>query len=237
MRLAAIMFMVALAGCSSSPPEAAPVPKAISLDNVGTGLDQIDAAVAASVQVARDMNKAGKPDKVESELSVAAANLPIPDTGALAIAKLRAENATLSEYDDQRKRAQAKAAELEKAWTDLEGQVQSNKKIMREKDAEIHELKAQVESGKKDIWTITGAGLVVIGGLAMAFASWKMGAPLLLAGAFCGAIPFIVDSPMFVWIAAVTLASCASLGIWWVFDKVRDNINKNETTKEEIQDR
>jgi hypothetical protein len=237
MKHAAILLLVALVGCSTSEPVVTPTPKGASLDTVGAGLDQIDAAVAASIQVAREMNKASKPDKVESELSVAAANLPAPDAASIALARQRAETATPSEYESHRAKAKANASEMERAWLDLEGQVRDNKKAMREKDVQIKELKAQVADAKKDIWTVTGAGLVVIGGLAMAFASWKMGAPLLLAGAFCGAIPFIVDSPMFIWISAATLASCAGLGVWWVFDKVRDNINESEKTEEKVQDR
>lgn len=226
---ALLICVVLLTGCTCDRPATPPAqPKGVSLEAVGTGLDQIDTAVAASVQVAREMNKDGKPDKVESELSVAAANLPKAPQDAVIVARARAEKATDAEYENQRKQAQAKLAELDKAWADLEGQVRENKRLMREKDDQIKELKAQIAEAKKDIWTITGAGLVVIGGLAMAFASWKVGAPLLLAGAFCGSIPFIVDSPMFLWIAGGTMACCAGLGIWWVFDKVRDNVNKNE---------
>lgn len=228
--------MVALTGCSTSTPAPVPVPKAVTLDSIGQGLDQIDTAVAASVQVAREMNKAGKPEKVESELSVAAANLPAPGEPAVAVARQRSEKATSAEYEDQRKKAQAKAAEIEKAWVDLEAQVQQNKKLIAGKEAQILELQAKVESGKKDIFTLTGAGLVVIGGLLWAFTSWKMGAPLLLAGAFCAAFSYIVDSPFFFWVSAATSLACAGIFVWWVFDKARDNINDNETPKE-IQNR
>ena len=228
-RIALALILLAVSGCNGTQaPEVPSSPKGMSLDAVGTGLDQIDNAVSASVQVAREMNKDGKPDKVESELSVAAASLPKPADDALLVARARADKASQAEYEDQRKKAQAKLAELDKAWSDLEGQVRENKRAMRERDQQIKELKAQIAEAKKDIWTITGAGLVVIGGLAMAFASWKVGAPLLLAGAFCGSIPFIVDSPMFMWVAGGTMASCAGICVWWVFDKVRDNVNKNE---------
>jgi ribose/xylose/arabinose/galactoside ABC-type transport system permease subunit len=228
MRIATIILMVALAGCSTSDQALPPSPKVTSLETVGKSLDQIDLSVAASVQVAREMNKAGKPDKVEGELSVAAASLPKADPPSVALARQRAENATASEYEDQRKKAQSRVTELENAWIELEDQA-------REKDDQIKELKLQVESGKKDIFTITGAGLVVIGGLAWALASWKVGAPLLLAGAFCGAIPHILDSPAFIWTAGATLIACCGIFIWWLFDKARDNIN--ETPNKEIQNR
>ena len=227
--------MVALSGCSTSTPDAAPAPRAATLDTVGVDLDQIDTAVSASVQVAREMNKAGRTDKVESELSVAAANLPKPDTDAVSVARARADQATSAEYEAQRQKAQAKAAKLEREWAELEKQVLENRKVLEGKDAQIKELKLQIDENKKDIWSITGAGLIVIGGLAMGFVSWKVGAPLLLAGAFCAAIPYLIDSPAFVWTGGITLVACCGIFIWWVFDKARDNIN--ETPKEEIQNR
>jgi len=227
--------MVALSGCSTSTPDAAPAPRAATLDTVGIDLDQIDTAVSASVQVAREMNKAGRADKVESELSVAAANLPQPDTDAVSVARARADQATSAEYEAQRQKAQAKAAKLEREWAELEKQVLENRKVLEGKDAQIKELKLQIDENKKDIWSITGAGLIVIGGLAMGFVSWKVGAPLLLAGAFCAAIPYLIDSPAFVWTGGITLVACCGIFIWWVFDKARDNIN--ETPKEEIQNR
>ncbi len=223
--------MVALAGCSTKVEQPAQSsPKPASLESVGVKLNQIDSAVSASVQVAREMNKAGKPDKVEGELSVAAANLPKADEASVALARQRADKATSSEYEDQRKKAQAKVVEMERAWADLQKQAKL-------KDDQIKELQLLVDGQKKDIWTITGAGLVVIGGLVWAFASWKMGAPLLLAGAFCGALPYTIGSPAFAWTAGATLVCCSALFIWWVFDKVRDNINENEPSEEKIQNR
>lgn len=235
MKLATLIILVALAGCSSvdKPPQD-PAPKAATLDTVGSDLDQIDTAVSASVQVAREMNKAGRPDKVESELSVAAANLPSPDADAVNMARARADKATSDEYEAQRQKAQAKAAKLEREWAELEKQVQINKKVMEGKDVQIKELKLQIEENKKDIWSITGAGLVVIGGLAMGFVGWKVGAPLLLAGAFCAAIPYVIDSPAFMWTGGITLIACCGIFVWWVFDKARDNINE---TPKEIQNR
>lgn len=231
MKTAAILLLVALAGCSTKVDQPVPSsPKPASLESVSSKAGQIDTAVSASVQVAREMNKAGRPDKVEGELSVAAANLPKADDGAVALARLRAEKATSLEYEEQRKKAQAKAAEMEKAWAELHKQAKL-------KDDQIRELKLQVESHRREIWSITGAGLVVIGGLVWAFASWKMGAPLLLAGAFCSAIPYTIESPFFTWTAGGTLACCSILFVWWIFDKVRDNVNENEPAKKKVQNR
>ena len=98
------------------------------------------------------------------------------------------------------------------------------------KDARIVELTAEVERVKKDAsaqtWTLVGAGLAAIGALTTAFLGPRIGVPLLLCGAFCGSVPFIIDSPYFEYIAAGTLLVCSGLGLWWLADKVRDSVNK-----------
>jgi hypothetical protein len=75
------------------------------------------------------------------------------------------------------------------------------------------------------VWTITGAILVVIGSLACAFSSIRVGIPIVLAGAFAGCLPYVLESEYFSWVAGSTLLAFASLAIWWLYDKIRDNIN------------
>jgi len=58
--------------------------------------------------------------------------------------------------------------------------------------------------------------------------------PLLLCGAFCGAVPFIIDSPYFEYVAGGTLLISAGLGLWWLADKVRDSVNSNPRKDAEI---
>jgi hypothetical protein len=48
-----------------------------------------------------------------------------------------------------------------------------------------------------------------------------------MTGAFAAAVPFIIDSPYFEYIAGVTLVAVCGLGIYWLFDKVRDSV-KND---------
>jgi hypothetical protein len=114
----------------------------------------------------------------------------------------------------------------------MEADQKEAKRVSDLKDARIKELQAEVERVKKDsmsqTWTLVGAGLAVIGALTTAFMGPKIGVPLLLCGAFCGSIPFIIDSPYFEYIAGGTLLAVAGLGLWWLADKVRDSVHSND---------
>ena len=224
-----------LAGCSTSKPplpEAIPAPKAVSLDTVGTQLDVIDSRVAAAVIVAREANTAGKPATVESELSVAGSFLPKPSEADIAFARQRSENATPAEYEAQRKKAAEKQKAAEDAWVTLEGQVAANKVAINARDARITELTNEVERVKKDkaaqMWTMAGIGCALLGAAATAFVGPKVGIPLLVSGAAIGAFPFVIDSPYFNIIAGTTLAVAAGLGLWYLWDKVRDANKAND---------
>ena len=244
MRLLLVIALVALAGCKSGKPAAelppaVPAPKAVALDTVGTKLDVIDSRVAAAVTVAREANNAGKPAVVESELSVAGSFLPKPTEGDLAFARQRSEKATPAEYEAQRKKAAEKQKAAEAAWADLEKQVAANKAALAARDARIAELAAEVERVKKDAmsqtWTLVGVGLAVIGALTTAFMGPRIGLPLLLCGAFCGSVPFIIDSPWFEYAAGATLVISCGLGLWWLADRVKDSVNKTPPADEPPQ--
>ena len=230
----AVIALAALAGCKSTPkaelPAAVSAPKAPDLSAVGSTLDVIDSRVAAAVTVAREANTAGKPAVVESELSVAGSFLPKPTEGDLAYARQRSEKATPADYERQRAKAAEKQKAAEQAWTNLEAQVAASKAALLARDKRIEELTAEIDRIKKDAmsqtWTLVGAGLAVIGALTTAFMGPRIGIPLLLCGAFCGSVPFIIDSPYFEYIAGGTLLICSGLGLWWLADKVRDSVNK-----------
>ncbi len=237
MRLLLVIALVALAGCKSKPAELPPAvatPKEVALTSVGSTLDVIDSRVAAAVAVAREANTAGKPAVVESELSVAGSFLPKATEGDLAYARQRSEKASPADYERQRMKAAEKQKVAEAAWADLEKQVAANKAALAARDARIVELVAEVERVKKDAsaqtWTLVGAGLAVIGALTTAFMGPRIGLPLLLCGAFCGSVPFIIDSPWFEYAAGATLVISCGLGLWWLADRVRDSVNKPSPT-------
>ena len=237
MRLLLVIAITALTGCSlfgpKKPdplPEAVPAPKAPDLTAVGSTLDVIDSRVAAAVTVAREANTAGKPTVVESELSVASSFLPKPTEGDLAYARQRSEKATPADYEKQRAKAAEKQKAAEQAWQTLEAQVAASKAALVARDKRIADLTAEVDRVKKEqsaqTWTLVGAGLAVIGALTTAFMGPRIGIPLLLCGAFCGSVPFIIDSPYFEYVAGGTLLVSSGLGLWWLADKVRDSVNK-----------
>ena len=237
MRLLLVIAALALTGCSlfgpKKPdplPEAVPAPKAPDLTAVGSTLDVIDSRVAAAVTVAREANTAGKPIVVESELSVASSFLPKPTEGDLAYARQRSEKATPADYEKQRAKAAETQKAAEQAWQTLEAQVAASKAALVARDKRIADLTAEVDRVKKEqsaqTWTLVGAGIAVIGALTTAFMGPRIGIPLLLCGAFCGSVPFIIDSPWFEYAAGATLIVSCGLGLWWLADRVKDSVNK-----------
>ena len=202
------------------------------VNTVGKQWDTADQKVAASITVARE--NATKPDVVKAETGVALSYLPPPTEEELALARLRATKADQSDYAAAQAYGNKLLAQIDSNWAKMEADQKEAKRVSDLKDARIKDLNAEVERVKREasenIWTLTGAGLVVIGGLACAFASIRIGIQIILAGAFCGAIPFIIDSPYFAYIAGATLLAASGLGIWWLFDKVRDSVNENDPT-------
>ena len=219
-----------MASAAAAMASAVPAPKAPDLTAVGSTLDVIDSRVAAAVTVAREANTAGKPAVVESELSVASSFLPKPTEGDLAYARQRSEKATPADYEKQRAKAAEKQKAAEQAWQTLEAQVAASKAALVARDKRIADLTAEVDRVKKEqsaqTWTLVGAGLAVIGALTTAFMGPRIGIPLLLCGAFCWSVPFIIDSPYFEYVAGGTLLVSSGLGLWWLADKVRDSVNK-----------
>lgn len=225
--------VVLLVGCATTSdllkqPEA---PTAANIvETVGKEWDKADQKVAASITVARE--NATKPDVVKAETGVALSYLPTPTEEELALARLRATKADQSDYAAAQAYGKKLLAQIDSNWAKMEADQKEAKRVSDLKDAKINELTSEMERVKaeasKNIWTITGAALAVIGGLACAFASPRIGIPILLAGAFCGAIPFIIDSPYFGYIAGGTLLAVAGLGVYWLWDKVRDSVKANE---------
>jgi hypothetical protein len=240
-----VIALVALAGCKSTPkaelPPAVATPKEVALTSVGWTLDVIDSRVAAAVAVAREANTAGKPAVVESELSVAGSFLPKATEGDLAYARQRSEKASPADYERQRTKAAEKQKAAEAAWADLEKQVAANKAALAARDARIVELTKEVERVKaeasKNIWTLLGAGLFAVGALTTAFLGPRLGVPLLACAALAGSVPFIYDSPAFMWVAIGTATIASGLSLWWLYDKVSDAVQDKkdevEITKDE----
>lgn len=233
MRAVLLILLLALAGCSSwSKP---PVPKQPDaptdggiVSTVGTQLDKVDGRVAAAVTVARE-NK-DKPAVVEAETGVALSYLPVPSDADVAYARQRASRNDQKAYKDAEAYGKKLQAEVEAGWKKMEETQREAKRVSDLKDRRIEELAAEIERVKKEasksVWTLLGAGLFAVGALTSVFLGPRLGIPLLLCGAFAGGVPYIIDSPYFLWVAIGTAAIAAGLGLWWVWDKVRDAVNK-----------
>lgn len=226
----AVSFLMAGCATSKAPlPEQPNAPTSEALvTTVGKEWDKADQKVAASVAIARE--NAEKPEVVKAETSVALSYLPTPSLEELALARQRAAKADQKDYAQAIAFGKNLLATIDTNWAKVEADQKEAKRVSDLKDARIRELTAEVEQTKKDaaknIWTITGAALAVIGAVATAFTGPKVGIPLILCGAFCGAVPFIIDSEYFGIITGSSLAIAAGLGIWWLWDKVRDSNNR-----------
>jgi hypothetical protein len=229
-----VIALVALAGCKSKPvdeplpkqPDAPTKPDVVA--TLGKDLDKTDHRVASAL-VAIERN-ADKPKVVVAESRLAQSYLPQPPEADVAFAVARAAKADPVDYAKQMEFGRKLATAVNKAWEKLEAQQAEALRVSQLKDARIVELQKEVERVKKDAsaqtWTLVGAGLAVCGALCVAFLGPRIGLPLLLCGAFCGSVPFIIDSPYFEYVAGGTLVISCGLGLWWLADKVRDSVNK-----------
>jgi hypothetical protein len=239
-RLLLVIALVALAGCKSAKPADAPLPvqppaptKPDAVATLGKDLDKTDHRVGAAL-VAIEKN-ADKPKVVVAESRLAQSYLPPPPEADVAFAVARATKAGTPQgdvdYAKQMEFGRKLATAVNKAWEKLEADQKEAARVSGLKDARIVELQKEIERVKKDAsaqtWTLVGAGLAVIGALTTAFVGPRIGMPLLLCGAFCGSVPFIIDSPWFEYAAGATIVISCGLGLWWLADKVRDSINKS----------
>jgi hypothetical protein len=236
MRLLLVIAVLALTGCSLfRKGDAEPLPvqppgptKPDVVATLGKDLDKTDHRVGAAL-VAIERN-ADKPKVVVAESRLAQSYLPAPPPQDIEFAMARATKADPVDYARQMAFGRQLATAVTKAWEKLETQQAEALRVSQLKDKRIEDLTAEVERVKKDAsaqtWTLVGAGLAVVGALTTAFMGPRIGLPLLLCGAFCGSVPFIIDSPYFEYIAAGTLLVCSGLGLWWLADKVRDSVNK-----------
>jgi len=228
---ALLVISLLMAGCSTSRPPIPEQPNAPTSEGivaaVGKQWDTADQKVAASVSIARE--NADRPDIVRSETSVALSFLPEAQPGELALARARAAKADQKDYAQATAFGKNLLASIDKNWAKVEADNKEALRVSQLKDARIAELTAEVERVKKEasanLWTMAGVGIAALGAIAMVFAGPKVGIPLLLSGAAIGAFPLIVDSEYFSYIVGTTLALAAGLGIYWLWDRVRDSAN------------
>jgi hypothetical protein len=234
-RLLLAICVTLLAGCATSKPPLpvqpdAPTTEAV-VTNLGKEWDKADQKVAAAISIARE--NADKPAVVRGETAVALSFLPVPDAGELALARARAAKPENQKaYGDAVAYGKKLLASIDANWAKVEADQKEALRVSQLKDRRIEELTAEVERVKKDaaanLWTLAAVGTAVAGALAMAFLGPKIGISLLASAAAIGAFPFVIDSEYFNIIAGSTLALVAALGIWYLWDKVRDKVHKSD---------
>jgi hypothetical protein len=226
-----LVISLLMAGCSTSRPALPEQPNAPTdtaiVQAVGKDWDKIDQKVAASVAIARE--NAEKPEVVRSETSVAMSFLPVPSPEELALARQRAAKADQKDYADAVAYGKKLLAKIDADWAKVEAANAEALRVSQLKDARIKELTAEVERVKREasdnIWTLAGVGIAALGAIAMVFAGPRIGITLILSGGAIGAFPLVVDSEWFSLIVGTTLALAAGLGIYWLWDRVRDSAN------------
>ena len=195
-----LVISLLLAGCATTPdPTPDPVPAQGTLDVVGKKEDKLESRTAAAVSVAK--TNADQPAIVRAELTVAEAGLPKPSPEDLAYAVARALKADPKAYEANVANATAARADINAMWAKLETEQKQNAEAMSKMVEQIDTLKKQVDEAKKEgqrnLYTLVAAGMMVLGGLAVAFGRVMIGAGLLLSGVCIGAVPYLLDSPWF----------------------------------------
>lgn len=246
--LALATLAAALAGCSTvkgwfglgDKPEPAPpaaVPSQGQLSTIGEDIDKADSRVAAAVTVAVE-NK-DKPAVVEAEGKVALGYLPKPEEGDVAIARARAAKADPAAYAAELAGAKAFVAKVEADWSAALAaskrnaeEVEKARKEVKAAGEEVAKLKAEVArveaEASRNVWTLAGVGLGVVGALCAAFLGPRVGLPLIASGALLGSVPFVYSSPWYSYLLGGTLAFCALMLGWYVWDKTRDAVNSSD---------
>jgi len=226
-----LVIALCLTGCATSPkalPEQPPGPTSPSVvATVSKQWDTADAKVSAAISIAKE--NADRPEVVRSETAVALSFLPPPEAGELAIARARAAKADQKDYAAAEAFGKKLLSQIDTSWLKVQADTTEALRVSQLKDARIVELTKAVEQAKKDaasnLWTLAGIAVAVIGAVAMVFTGPRIGGTLLASGAAIGAFPLIVDSEYFSYIAGSTLALAAGLGIYWLWDHVRDSAN------------
>jgi hypothetical protein len=235
MRLILVIALCCLTGCATAPlaplPVQPPGPTSESVvAAVGKQWDTADAKVSAAISIAKE--NADKPEVVRSETAVALSFLPAPEAGELAIARARAAKADQKDYAQAEAFGKKLLSQIDTSWLKVQADTAEALRVSQLKDARIVELTKAVEQAKKDaatnLWTLAGIAVAVLGAVAMVFAGPRIGATLLLSGAAIGAFPQIADSEYFAYIAGSSLALAAGLGIYWLWDHVRDSANASD---------
>lgn len=242
MRCLILIALLLATGCNTTdtglpPPSQVPAPE--SLGSLGNSIDKGDSRVAAAVTVMIENNN--KPSVVQSEGNVALAHLPKPDVADLKHARERAASADQKAYDLEIANASAWLIKVEEDWNEAVRESKKNsdeliqarkeldsiKKELSKATTQVVDLKAQLDKADRNLWSMAGVGLFVLGVLTGATFGWRIGGSMIACSPLAAAVPVIITSEYFGWIIGVSMAIVASLLLWRLFDYIRDKNNES----------
>ena len=207
-----IALACALTGCSwfswgkKDAPALPPAEKGkqTSVDNYADAVDNVVDLAAAAVETARAANAEGRAKVVEGELSVASAALPRPTPKALKESASRAAAESAVIWAEAAARADRLQRELDSLWNSVEAEKEAARQQLAAKQAELDAARA----AQRDlIWTSGGLAIVLLGLAGLVWGSavgvTKAEAMLVVLGGFAvGALPWLLESDLSVWVLA-----------------------------------
>ena len=210
--LTSIALACALTGCSwfswgkKDAPALPPAEKGkqTSVDNYADAVDNMVDLAAAAVETARAANAEGRAKVVEGELSVASAALPRPTPKALKESASRAAAESAVIWAEAAARADRLQRELDSLWNSVEAEKEAARQQLAAKQAELDAARADL---RDLIWTSGGLAIVLLGLAGLVWGSavgvTKAEAMLVVLGGFAvGALPWLLESDLSVWVLA-----------------------------------
>ena len=229
-KVTVVLTCLVLLGCTPDIPKIDPAPstdpKNVSI--LGDKIDMSEQRAAAAIVVA--VENADKPEIVKAEGNLALSYLPSPRLEDITFARDRAAKGDRKAYIDQQTYAKSLQKDLTAMWDKMEEDNKLSKVEVEALKAQNNNLRNEIIRVEKEarwkMWTVTALGLFTAGALAWAFVGAKIGIVLLICAVFCGSVPTIVDSEYFNWIVGVSLGLCACLGLWRLYDYIKDKNNE-----------
>ena len=229
-KVTVVLTCLVLLGCTPDIPKIDPAPSTDpqNVSILGDKIDMSEQRAAAAIVVA--VENADKPEIVKAEGNLALSYLPSPRLEDITFARDRAARGDKKAYSDQQAYAKNLQKDLTAMWDKMEEDNKKAKVDVQALKTQNDELRNEIVRVEKEarnkMWTITGMALFTAGALAWAFVGAKIGIVLLICAVFAGAVPSIVDSQYFNWIIGVSLGLCACLGLWRLYDYIKDKNNE-----------
>ena len=224
MKYALIISSLLLSGCFlwRSPAPEAPAEvttKAGKVDAYADKNDLIMSRAASSVIVARSALDQGLTSVASAELDLAQTYLPRPSETDLAYAQARALKADPKAYAKSKAVADAHQRQLDDLWGKVEAEKEKARNQLEAKEKELESARKEKQT---TLLSLVGAGLITLGTLGLLFGLNRINAVVVIAiGAGVAALPWLFDSPDFIWFAGGAAVLGALEVIWLIYKKLK----------------